>query len=189
MEEKGAWMKELNERLMTAIYEGSSKAVKFLLMSGADPNCILWTGFVTDKFVVTSEKDGKATNLNLTKTSALILACETPSMYNANQDANLKIIRLLLDAGADVNAAIMYTAWEALRKDTPLFAAIDMEDVPAIKLLLTYNADPSLKDADERDALSCAVYSCSSNDERRCEIIRVIVKAELAWNAGKEKEN
>ena len=77
-----------------------------------------------------------------------------PLAYEQQQTGYLELMRALLDAGADVNARLNRTLWfttynrDLLGVDrtgaTPFWRAAHATDVPAMKLLLEYGADPHL---------------------------------------------
>jgi palmitoyltransferase len=63
---------------------------------------------------------------------------------------NLKLVKLLLDRGADVNRP------GGLLKETPLHFAAKYGDVELAKLLLTAKADPSAKEFHGKTPLDLA---------------------------------
>ncbi len=77
-----------------------------------------------------------------------------PLAYEQQTTGYLELMRALLDAGADVNARLNRTLWfttynrDLLGVDrtgaTPFWRAAHATDVPAMKLLLEYGADPHL---------------------------------------------
>ena len=77
-----------------------------------------------------------------------------PLAYEQQTAGYLELMRTLLDAGADVNARLDRTLWfttynrDLLGVDrtgaTPFWRAAHATDVPAMKLLLEYGADPQL---------------------------------------------
>ncbi len=77
-----------------------------------------------------------------------------PLAQEQQETGYLELMRMLLDAGADVNARLVRTLWfttynrDLLGVDrtgaTPFWRAVHATDVPAMKLLLAYGADPDL---------------------------------------------
>ncbi len=77
-----------------------------------------------------------------------------PLAYEQQETGYLELMRALLDAGANVNARLNRTLWfttynrDLLGVDrtgaTPFWRAAHATDVPAMKLLLEYGADPHL---------------------------------------------
>ena len=77
-----------------------------------------------------------------------------PLEYQQQENGYLELMRTLLDAGADVNARLSRTLWfttynrDLLGVDrtgaTAFWRAAHATDVPAMKLLLEYGADPDL---------------------------------------------
>jgi ankyrin repeat protein len=62
------------------------------------------------------------------------------ALHEAIFESNLEVIQLLLDNGFDVNAQVPSNGY------TPLHYAVWLNKPEAVKLLLSYNADKSIKD-------------------------------------------
>ncbi|WP_262693662.1 ankyrin repeat domain-containing protein [Kordiimonas aquimaris] len=74
-----------------------------------------------------------------------------PAIVLAAQTGNIAIIKALLDGGANVNLG------DRLRGETALMIRSTAGDTNAVKLLLTYNADPNRADIGQETALMKAV--------------------------------
>jgi ankyrin repeat protein len=93
--------------------------------------------------------------------------------------ASPEIIRLVVEAGADVNVQAVYRGNEAMFvcedsrhiSDTPLLQAVRRGDVETVRLLVQHGADLSLKNADGWTALDFAVQT------QQEEIIEVLLEA------------
>ncbi|WP_043923239.1 ankyrin repeat domain-containing protein [Leadbettera azotonutricia] len=62
------------------------------------------------------------------------------AVHEAIFESNLEVIQLLLDSGFDVNAQVASNGY------TPLHYAVWLNKPDAVKLLLSYNADKTIKD-------------------------------------------
>lgn len=71
---------------------------------------------------------------------------------NGRRDKSLDITRLLLQAGADPNAAVRY------RRLTPLIVAASHAMTDAVQLLLEAGADPNIADISRSTPLLCAAH-------------------------------
>ena len=126
--------------LMAAI-NGYFDLVAELLALGADPNLASDAGATPLYAVLNMHWAPKARH-------------PQPLEYQQQEIGYLELIRTLLDAGADVNARLERTLWfttynrDLLGVDrtgaTAFWRAAHATDVPAIKLLLEYGADPGL---------------------------------------------
>jgi ankyrin repeat protein len=93
--------------------------------------------------------------------------------------ASPEIIRLLVEAGADVNVQATYKGSEAMfvcedlkhLSDTPLLQAVRRSDVETVKLLVEHGAELSLKNDDGWTALDFAVQT------QQEEIVEVLLEA------------
>ncbi len=126
--------------LMAAI-NGYFDLVAELLALGADPNLASEAGAAPLYAVLNMHWAPKARH-------------PQPLVHEQQQTGYLELMRALLDAGADVNARLNRTLWfttynrDLLGVDrtgaTPFWRAAHATDVPAMKLLLEYGADPHL---------------------------------------------
>ena len=126
--------------LMAAI-NGYFDLVAELLALGADPNLASEAGATPLYAVLNMHWAPKARH-------------PQPLVHEQQQTGYLELMRALLDAGADVNARLNRTLWfttynrDLLGVDrtgaTPFWRAAHATDVPAMKLLLEYGADPHL---------------------------------------------
>ena len=126
--------------LMAAI-NGYFDLVAQLLERGADPNLASDAGAAPLYAVLNMHWAPKARH-------------PQPLEYEQQETGYLELMRALLEAGADVNARLDRTLWfttynrDLLGVDrtgaTPFWRAAHATDVPAMKLLLKYGADPDL---------------------------------------------
>ncbi len=126
--------------LMAAI-NGYFDLVAELLARAADPNLASDAGATPLYAVLNMQWAPKARH-------------PQPLAYEQQETGYLELMRTLLDAGADVNARLRRTLWfttynrDLLGVDrtgaTPFWRAAHATDVPAMKLLLEYGADPGL---------------------------------------------
>jgi len=126
--------------LMAAI-NGYFDLVVQLLERGADPNLTSDAGAAPLYAVLNMQWAPKARH-------------PQPLEYEQQETGYLELIRALLEAGADVNARLERTLWfttynrDLLGVDrtgaTVFWRAAHATDVPAMKLLLEYGADPGL---------------------------------------------
>ena len=126
--------------LMAAI-NGYFDLVAELLALGADPNLASDAGATPLYAVLNMHWAPKARH-------------PQPLEYQQQENGYLELMRTLLDVGADVNARLSRTLWfttynrDLLGVDrtgaTAFWRAAHATDVPAMKLLLEYGADPNL---------------------------------------------
>ncbi len=126
--------------LMAAI-NGYFDLVAELLARGADPNLASDAGATPLYAVLNMQWAPKARH-------------PQPLAYEQQNIGYLELMRALLDAGADVNVRLRRTLWfttynrDLLGVDrtgaTPFWRATHATDLPAMKLLLEYGADPGL---------------------------------------------
>ena len=126
-----------------AVASGNADIVKLLLDAGADPNAVEYA-FLSKKayaflknYVLDGPLDGLITPLSL-----------------AIRDDNSDIVKLLLDAGADINAVTKVSVDHgySFEVETLLSTAITYGAINSVKLLLAAGADATQIIAASRDA-------------------------------------
>ena len=132
---------DLVSPLLIATVNGQFDIATYLLAHGADPN-LANAGGVTPLFAV----------LNIEWAPRTFYP--QPRAQLQQQTAYLELMTALLDKGADPNARLSRKTWftqynfDLLRVDdggaTPFWRAAYASDIPAMKLLLKYGADPAI---------------------------------------------
>ena len=127
--------------LLIAAVNGQYDIATYLLAHGADPN-LASAGGVTPLYAV----------LNIEWTPRMFYP--QPRAQLQQETSYLDLISALLDQGADPNARLSRKTWftqynfDLLRVDdagaTPFWRAAYASDIPAMKLLLKYGADPAI---------------------------------------------
>lgn len=127
--------------ILIAAINGYFDLAAALLRRGADPNLASDAGAAPLYAVLNMHWAPKARH-------------PQPLVYQQQRIGYLELMRELLDAGADVDARLSRTLWyttynrDLLGVDrtgaTPFWRAAHATDVPAMKLLLEYGADPNL---------------------------------------------
>ena len=127
--------------MLVAAINGYFDLVAELLARGADPNAASDAGATPLYAVLNVHWAPKARH-------------PQPLEHEQQETGYLELMRALLDAGANVNARLRHTLWfttynrDLLGVDragaTPFWRAAHATDVPAMKLLLEYGADPGL---------------------------------------------
>lgn len=127
--------------MLVAAINGYFDLAVALLRRGADPNLASDAGATPLYAVLNMHWAPKARH-------------PQPLVYQQQEIGYLELMRELLDAGADVDARLSRTLWyttynrDLLGVDrtgaTPFWRAAHATDVPAMKLLLEYGADPNL---------------------------------------------
>lgn len=97
------------------------------------------------------------------------------SAADASSEKDFRILRLLVEAGADLNATIRGTF------ATPLNLAASDNDIEVVELLLELGANPDSRDWGQQTPLMLALRSGSV--ERCLPVVRAIVKAGASVNA------
>lgn len=121
-------LKEMNDKLLSAVQNGDPLEVKGLLDNGADPNAN--DGIKTALMLAATASDHSTTSSG-----------ESQSVTDVNRD---EIVRLLLARGANPNVG----------GETALYYAVFDGRIEAVRHLLAKNLDRKVKD----DALSSASY-------------------------------
>ena len=127
--------------LLTAVINGHFDLAAYLIEKGADPNLASDAG-VSPLYAVINVQ------------WAPIAAYPQPRAYLQQSHGYLDMLKLLLDKGADANARVRRKVWySGYNFDqsgvdeagaTPFWRAAYAADVAAMKLLVSYGADPSL---------------------------------------------
>lgn len=127
--------------MLIAAINGYFDLAAALLRRGADPNLASDAGAAPLYAVLNMQWAPKARH-------------PQPLVYQQQEIGYLELMQELLDAGADVDARLRRTLWyttynrDLLGVDrtgaTPFWRAAHATDVPAMKLLLEYGADPNL---------------------------------------------
>jgi uncharacterized protein len=127
--------------LLIAIINGHFDLAMWLLEQGADPTRAAFNG-VTPLYGV----------LNIQWAPKSLYP--SPKAYQQQQTTYLELMKALLDKGADVNARLQRKVWyQAFNSDfagvdesgaTPFWRASYANDVAAMKLLVSYGADPNI---------------------------------------------
>ena len=128
--------------LLMAAINGQFDLAMMLLERGADPRMASDAG--TTPLFATIDRQWTPISHGLA----------APADYMKQQTTYLELMEALLEAGADVNARLNYTLWhietggKLLSLDwmgaTPFFRATHGLDLPAMKLLVRYGADPHI---------------------------------------------
>ncbi|MGH9219080.1 MAG: ankyrin repeat domain-containing protein, partial [Vicinamibacterales bacterium] len=144
--EGGADLNQLNAGdrttpLLIAIINGHFDLAKWMLEKGADPNTSAFNG-VAPLFGV----------LNIQWAPKSLYP--SPKAHQQQSTTYLELMQALLDKGADPNARVGRKVWyQAYNSDyagfdeagaTPFFRAAYASDVAAMKLLVSYGADPNI---------------------------------------------
>ena len=132
---------DLSTALLVATINGHFDTAMKLLEQGADPSIASFAG-ATPLYA--------AINLQWAATSWY----PQPTAHRQQEASHLELMRVLLDAGADVNARLEMELWYSEFSGgnlnvsqwgaTPFWRAAYGTDVPAMKLLIEYGADPNI---------------------------------------------
>jgi ankyrin repeat protein len=127
--------------LLIAIINGHFDLAAYLIDKGADVRASAFNG-ATPLFAV----------LNIQWAPKSLYP--SPKAYQQQQTTYLELMRRILDKGADVNARLQRKVWyQAFNSDfagvdesgaTPFWRAAYANDVAAMKLLVSYGADPNI---------------------------------------------
>jgi len=144
--EGGADLNQLNagdktSPLLMAIINGHFDLATYMLEKGANPGATAFNG-ATPLYAV----------LNIQWAPKSLYP--SPKAYQQQQTTYLDLMKMLLDKGADPNARLQRKVWyQAFNSDfagvdetgaTPFWRASYANDVAAMKLLVSYGADPNI---------------------------------------------
>ncbi len=167
--DRGADINAINDSGETPLYESLTTrqifvedglgVARLLLERGADPGgYVLWS-FATPGIIVDGEQD-----MGDPEVVALLLeygadptGTNTGGVTLLHIVANVEIARLLVDAGADVNAADNPADW------TPLHAVVGSGDRELIELYLDSGADIEAQDSNGQTPLKTAILAQNLN--------------------------
>ena len=147
-----------NCAMFSAAWEGNTKALDLFYKLGAkisfDDSNLLCNAAFNGKVNSVQWLLERGENANFTFTDTGENALHYTICKTSEMDARVEIVRLLIDAGIDVNKktvagkptlCFMRDAW--LKGETPLHRAAAFGNTTIIKMLLEAGADPSTKDA------------------------------------------
>ncbi len=138
--------------LLIAVLRAHEQAAMFLLDHGADPN-VDATGMMPLHWAATSW-EGYASNP--------VYGFIDPMSGIPDRDAKLRIVRALLDHGANVNARMtsrqpsFATGYTDAKGATPFLLAASVDDVEMMQLLLDAGADPTIQTETNATAIMAA---------------------------------
>lgn len=145
---------------LAQLFSGDPEQVRQAIKEGADLDAEYATGYLLEYYIQFSN----STNQDYFKCLELIVKSganvnaylslgETPLTFAARNKCNIRVFKLLLDAGADVNKRDKYLGY------TPLTAIInDKGASDIIRLLIKYGADVNLPDGEGRTPLQRTGY-------------------------------
>jgi hypothetical protein len=150
------------QQLSTAVTNGDTNTVRFLLDIGTNPN-------IKDRFewtpLMRASKDGYTEIVDLLLNNGADpniqnsggLTALMHAISRASDHGKTEIVKLLLDNGADPNIK-EYTHTEATFSDgqTALMEAAKRGKIEIVKILLEYGADPNIRRDDGMTALDLA---------------------------------
>jgi ankyrin repeat protein len=135
-----------------AARNGYDDWIEFLLEKGADVNAVDKRGRTA--LHVACDQKGKESTIRLLLERGAKVDVTGPqnisALHVAAKAGHVEYVRILLDAGADVNRA------SAHYLETPLMLAVQARKTEAARLLLSKGADPAAADDDGRTALDRA---------------------------------
>ena len=164
-----------NTPLHEAVEQGDAEIVKILVAAGADVNA---EGYFDRTPLSLAAEEGATEIMQILLGSGPDAdtpasgedkeAASTPSigseaLYTAIEKGDVAMVRLLVEAGADVNAA------EGFGGNTPLHEAVEQGDAEIVKILVEAGADVEAKGYFDRTPLSLAA------EEGATEILRILL--------------
>ncbi len=164
-----------NTSLHEAVAQGDAEIVKVLAAAGADINA---EGFMGHTPLSLAAEEGATEIMRILLRPGLDAgtsasgedkeAASTPSigseaLYTAIEKGDVAMVRLLVEAGADVNAAAGFGG------NTPLHEAVEQGDVEIVKILVAAGADVEAKGYFDRTPLTLAT------EEGATEIMQILL--------------
>ena len=164
-----------NTPLHEAVEQGDAEMVKILVAAGADVNA---EGYFNRTPLSLAAEEGATEIMQILLGSGSDAdtpsggedkeAASTPSigseaLYTAIEKGDVEMVRLLVEAGADVNAA------EGFGGDTPLHEAVEQGDAEIVKILVAAGADVNAEGYFDRTPLSLAA------EEGATEIMQILL--------------
>jgi ankyrin repeat protein len=143
--------------LMYAAAFGNAEMVGMLLDAGADPNVANDLGATALMWSVNDEEKVRLLLFKKANVNAKSKFGRTPLIIAASEDSGMPVVRMLVEKGADVNAADHgppSTAGTVGRPNiTPLLAAASSSNPDMVRYLITKGARVDVKDAVGQTAL------------------------------------
>ena len=149
-----------NTPLHEAVEKGDVEIVKILVAAGADVNA---EGFMSRTPLSLAAEKGATEIMQILlgpyadtpgggedKEAASTPSIGSEALYTAIEKGNVEMVRLLVEAGADVNAA------EGFGGNTPLHEAVEQGDTEMVKILVAAGADVNAEGSMSRTPLSLA---------------------------------
>ena len=164
-----------NTPLHEAVAQGNGEIVKILVAAGADVNA---EGFMGHTPLTLAAEEGAKEIMRILLRPGLDAgtsadgedkeAASTPSigsgaLFTAIENDDVEMVRLLVEAGADVNAA------EGFGGNTPLHEAVEKGDAEIVKILVAAGADVNAEGFMSRTPLSLAT------EEGATEIMQILL--------------
>ena len=161
--------------LHEAVAQGNGEIVKILVAAGADINA---EGFMSRTPLSLAAEEGATEIMRILLRPGLDAgtsadgedkeAASTPSigsgaLFTAIENDDVEMVRLLVEAGADVNAA------EGFGGNTPLHEAVEKGDAEIVKILVAAGADVNAEGFMSRTPLSLAT------EEGATEIMQILL--------------
>ena len=164
-----------NTPLHEAVEKGDAEIVKILVAAGADVNA---EGFMGHTPLILAAEEGATEIMRILLRPGLDAgtsadgedkeAASTPSigsgaLFTAIENDDVEMVRLLVEAGADVNAA------EGFGGNTPLHEAVEKGDAEIVKILVAAGADVNAEGFMSRTPLTLAT------EEGATEIVQILL--------------
>ncbi len=164
-----------NTPLHEAVEQGDVEIVKILVEAGADVEA---KGYFDSTPLSLAAEEGASEIMQILlgsgpdadtpaggedKEAESMPSIGSEALYTAIEKGDVAMVRLLVEAGADVNAATGFGG------DTPLHEAVEQGDVEIVKILVEAGADVEAKGYFDRTPLSLAA------EEGATEIMRILL--------------